>query len=268
LETPGYVLKRTRLTNGEAKFGTDPGSDYVVTNLTPTDVLYYLMRKVSNYHQYFNVSIWNNASTMSNLHVRPDASIWDYAQDAVARNFGIAYFNRWSNFSVKPDPRVRYTEWNAIATNVFTTVTPLTQAHMLEYELHHLREDNVHSIGMQAVLPDLTVYEAAAAATAGIGERAEYTGLMAKDASEIAGWVSQLEAWLNTPYSMDFRLPMGHELNPGDSFILEAGFAPPIGDSPDAAQTHWIVDDINYEFDFARGFWTRRLSATMISVGE
>ena len=27
-----------------------------------------------------------------------------------------------------------------------------------------------------------------------------------------------------------------------------------------------IVDDINYEFDFARGFWTRRIHAVKIST--
>lgn len=264
LETPAYVLKNSRL-RSEKNFSTPGnGGDLTTTNLTPTDVAYYFLREATNLHQYFNMSLWNNTSTVDNFNVRADASIWEICQDCHGYNFGMLYFNRWSNLNGKPDPRVRLSDWGGANETVYDGTNPLTTAHMLEYELHRRRTDQVSRVAMQAVLPDMSIIDSGVNIDT-VGEIVQVNSLVCTDDTELGAWVNQYGAWLNTEYEIDMRLPMGHELNPGDLFYT-AAIDPPGGADTVAASTTWLVDDINYEFDFSRGFWTRKVHAVKIST--
>jgi hypothetical protein len=59
---------------------------------------------------------------------------------------------------------------------------------------------------------------------------------------------------------------MGHELNAGDTLVID-DIDPPIGDTFEASSHAWLVTDVNYEFDFTRGFWVRRLFMQMLPTG-
>ena len=264
LESPAYVLKRAYLEGGELQFSeTGSGGDLTATNLTPTDVAYFVLREGTNLHQYFNMSIWNNASNIDNFTVRANANFWDIVQDCHGYNFGMTYFNRWSNLDSKPDPRARFNDWDAIEDPVYDSGNALTVAHMLNYDLHRRRVDNVGRVSLQAILPDMTLVDSTS--TSGtIGELWTDNSLVVEDDTELDSWAEQMANWLNTEYEIEFRLGMGHELNPGNLFSI-SGWTPPIGDA--VAGESWIVDDINYEFDFRRGFWTRRIRATKINTG-
>lgn len=270
LETPAYVLKQTKLYNGETKFSTTAGADiYSTANLTPTDAAYYLLREVTNLGDYFNVSLWNNASQVSNFNIRANANLWEACQAAHDYNFGMLYFNRWSNLSGKPDPRARYTEWAALSSGQVYD-TPLTTDFFLEYMVHRKRTDRVGRLGLQAILPDMTIYDTSIGSASGLGEVMEISGLVAPSQAVLGQWAGDYITWLNTEYEIEFRMAMGHELNPGQIFITSL-ITPPLGDTigdPITGETTWFVDDINYEFDFVRGFWTRKLYATKITVGE
>lgn len=263
LATPAYVLKNSKLTS-ELKFADSAaGGFHSTASLTPTDVAYFILREATNLHEYFNMSLWNNASTISNFTVRGNASIWEAARDTVGYNFGMLSFNRWSNLNAKPDPRVRHGDWGGIESPVYEDANRLTEDHMLEYQLHRRRIDRVSRVAMQAVLPDMSIIDSGQ--NTGVdGEIVEVKSLVVKDQTELNAWANQYGAWLNTEYEITMRLPMGHELNPGDLFYT-AAIAPPVGGSV-AAGTSWIVDDVNYEFDFVRGFWTRRVHAVKIST--
>jgi hypothetical protein len=266
LETPAYALKKTLLYNGEAKFSKDAGAGLFSTaSLTPTDAAYYLLRKATNLGQYFNVSLWNNTSEVDNFNVRANANIWEAAQDAHGYNFGILYFDRWSNLNGKPDPRARYDEWDVLNDPVYEV--NISDAHFLEYTLLRKRQDRVGRLSLQAVLPDMTIYEDSLGNPLGnFGDTMELTGLVAPSAVVLAQWGADYLDWLNTDYEMDFRMAMGHELNPGDIFTT-AEIAHPLGDAV-PVDSIWLVDDINYEFDFVRGFWTRRIHATKLYFTE
>jgi len=266
LETPAYVLKKTLLYNGEAKFSKTAGSGIFSTaNLTPTDAAYYLLREATNLGQYFNISLWNNTSEVDNFNIRANANIWEASQDAHGYNFGLLYFDRWSNLNGKPDPRARYDEWDNLNDPVY--VANITDAHFLEYTLHRKRQDRVGRLALQAILPDMSICDTLLGNPLGdFGDILELTGLAAPSDVVLGQWAADYLDWLNTDYEMDFRMAMGHELNPGDVFTT-AEIAHPLGDAV-PADSIWLVDDTSYEFDFTRGFWTRRIHATKLYFTE
>lgn len=252
--TPGYLLDMMPLK--EMKFRSTAGAGYYSTaSLTMSDVVYYILRECTNFYQYLNCSVWNqSASTIPNFNVRGDSTVWAAVKEAsVDYNFGICYFNRWSNLNIKPSPRARYTEWVAIVGPVYASGNPLTVTHCLERMIKYYRTvgSPVQVLSLQGISPTLAVLESRA--TSGtIGKPVEITGLVVKDQTELDDWRTEYLLHLNRDYDLEVMLGMGHELNPGDLFYYNE-LAP--GGQADA----WFATDIDYRFNFARGEWTRRI---------
>lgn len=252
--TPGYLLDMMPLK--EMKFRSTAGAGYYsTTNLTMSDVVYYILRECTNFYQYLNCSIWNqSSSTISNFNVRGDSTIWAAVKEASTDyNFGICYFDRWSHLNIKPSPRARYTEWAGIAAAVYDTDNPLTVNHCLERTIKYHRNVSspVQVLSLQGISPTLVViYSRGTSGT--IGRPVEITGLVAKDSTELDTWRGEYLNHLNRQYDLEVILGMGHELNPGDLFYYDELAGGAVHDS-------WLVTDIDYRFNFARGEWTRRI---------
>ncbi len=265
LEAPSYILKQMGGGTGEMKFkdGGAVAGYYTTADLTPNDAAYYILRETNNYHEYFNVSLWNNTMTIDNFNVRADTSVWDACRDSHGWNFGILYMNRWSNLNGKPDPRVRFDEWNAIA----SSVGDFTEAHLMAYDVQRLRTDRVQAADIQAVLPDMTIVDTNVAApatyyTTTYGKKIKITGLLADAVATLTAWMEQYLYYLNTEYQGSFKMAMGHELNPGDVFAM-GDLTPTIADTISGA--NWFVLGVSYSFDFERGTWLRDLKVTTIA---
>jgi hypothetical protein len=261
LETPAFALKEMYL--GELRFSDTADSVYSSANLTPTDVAYFIMRETNNYHQEFNVSLWNNSSTIGNFTVRDGASVWEAVRECNDYSFGMAYMNRWSNFNAKPDPRVRPAEWSAIAGAVYDATNPLTTAHMLEYRVVQRRTEEYKGVMLQAVLPDMSIINGGYTTDSDdwkYGKVANISSLVVDASGTLDTWAENYYGWLNTPYELVFTLPMGHELNPGDLFNV-GDINPTIGGADTVTATTWFCTDVSYQFDFMRGFWTRQVRA-------
>ena len=263
LETPAYILKTIPLPD-ELKFKNSAASGFYSTaNLTPTDVAYYILYNRCNYHQYFNVSLWNNSIEVANLNVRAESSVWDAVRDVHGYNFGVCYMNRWSNLNGKPDPRYRRTEWDAIAGPVYDAGDKLTEDHLLEYTIYQRRCDLVKQIWLQAVTPDLTLLERQRQNSVyDTGTIERITSLVADNNTTLDNWGDDWLDWHNRAYDMDFTMLMGHELGPGDVFYFAGATHPLEGGT--IGGDDWLCTNINYSFDFARGFWTRNLSAGVL----
>jgi len=265
LEAPSYILKQTGGGTGEMKFksGGAVAGYYTTANLTPNDAAYYILRETMNYHEYFNVSLWNNTMTVDNFNIRADTSIWDACRDSHGWNFGILYMNRWGNINGKPDPRVRYDEWEAIA----GSVGDYTEAHLMAYDIQRLRTDRIGGAKIQAILPDMTIVDTAVSApgtyyTANYGQDIRMTGLLADSAGTLSDWMEQHLYYLNTEYQGTFKMAMGHELNPGDVFDM-GDITPTIADTITGSK--WFVLGVSYRFDFEQGTWLRDLKVTTIA---
>lgn len=261
LETPAYALKQRTLP--EMIFNTSAAAGkYSAATLSPTDISYFLLKYGTNLADYFNISLWDNASGIpsgEDLIIHDKADLWSAVRDLCGYSFGIAYFDRWSHLLVKPDPRARLTEFQNITSSVYDAVNPLTSAHMLEYTIKRLRTDITQEVSAQAKLPGGDIIDGSAGQSGDLGGNIFLPGgYLAPDQATLESWLGEWWAYLNSEYRIEFTLPMGHELNPGDEFSIGA-LDPPIGETL-AADT-WYVSDINYEFDFTRGFWTRRINA-------
>jgi hypothetical protein len=263
LESPNYALERMFIYQ-EMKFSSSPGAGlYSTADLTPTDVAYFIMRETNNYWEEFNVSLWNNSSTISNFTVHAEAAIWEAVRNCHEYNFGMLYFDRWSNLNGKPDPRFRYADWVAIASPVYD----MTAGHTLDYKLIHKREGEVAGVIANAVLPDMTICNATTFEEEYNfpGRIEKLDGMVAPDEATLETWLLAYWYWLNTEWELDVTLPMGHELNPADFFGTSVNdFIPTLGDS--ATGEDWFVMDVAYQFDFVRGFWTRKLHAVAIDT--
>jgi hypothetical protein len=268
METPAYTLKRRWLE--ELKFSDTPvAGTYSSANLTASDVIYLLMRTATNLADYFNVSVWNNNAdlpTGETFIIHQGANLWEAIRDTAGWNFGIVWFDRWGSLLIKPDPRARKTDWDAISADVYDASNPLTTAHMLEYRLVRNRVVNVASLSIQAKLPGGEVRNYATANEGYLGDFLEMDGFIAPASGDMGTWAVFYLNAQNVEYSLDCMLPMGHELNPGDTLVVD-DINPPIGDTFAASAHAWLATDINYEFDFTRGFWVRRLFLQMLPTG-
>lgn len=258
VSTPEYILERMPLNEMKFQSGGAATKYYTTADLTPTDVAYYLLREYTNFHRYLNVSLWNNTSTIGNFNIRGDSNVWAAVRECHEYNFGICYFNRWSNLNGKPSPRARYDEWKVIADDVYSDTDPLTINHLLERTVHHRRDDEVNRVSLQAVAPDMTIIDSVESAT-GPGKAIEITSLVATDTTELSNWAQRYFAHLNREYDLNFKMGLGHELNPGDVFYYDE-FA--TGTEHD----RWLCTEISYEFDFAACSWLRNLVAEFLET--
>lgn len=267
LTTPIAVLKRMYLEEMKFDKDNDPGGyiagTYGVADLTPTDVAYYLLSEACNYGEEFNVSLWNNSSTISNFNVRPNASLWEVVKECHEYNFSILYMNRWSNLNGKPSPRVRNTEWMIIASAVYAdgASTGLTDDACLDFKVlwrHGTNSDLNKLLSMQAITPKLAIIESTKDSLTTLGDSIEINSLIAKDSDQLDDWLTEYQRHLNRPYDLELTLAMGHELNPGDLFYTHEMLHTHLGADAISGE-EWLVTDIDYRFDFKRGFWTRKL---------
>lgn len=263
METPAYALKQTTL--AEIIFNTSAAAGkYSAAGLTPTDIVYFLLQEASNLRDYFNVSLWDNASGIpggEDLIIHDKADLWSAIRDLSGYSFGLTWFDRWGHLLAKPDPRARLTEFQAITDYVYDGTNPLTADHMLEYIIKRQRTDRVQILSAQAKLPGGDIIDAQGGQSSDLGVYQHMNGgFIAPDATALGNWLDRYWGYLNSEYALEFTMPMGHELNPGDMFRVDT-IDPPIGEDLTDLGAAWFVSDINYEFDFAHGFWTRRLNA-------
>lgn len=281
LATPEYILDRMIL--GEMKYADSAAADYFSTaSLTPTDVAYHILRERTNYGEEFNVSLWNNASTITNFTVRDDNSIWAAIRECHEYNFGILWMNRWSNLNGKPAPWARYAEWTAIIGMVYDAENGggLPVANLISYNLIRKRRDDVMSVKLQAVSPSmaiLTTTWAGGSEVAGtdIGRRVKVESLICEDIDTLGAWALLYADFLNNEYEIDLTMALGHELELASEFDLPTSIPHDAGGnhSMTAGATftdtgHWLAMSVSYQFDFGLGQWTRSIHATKLRIWE
>ena len=281
LATPEYILDRMILE--EMKYHEDATADYYSTaDLTPTDVAYHILRYRTNYGEEFNVSLWNNASTITNFTVREDNSIWAAIRECHEYNFGVLWMNRWSNLNGKPAPWARYAEWTAIIGLVYDGDNGgfLPFANIINYKLIRKRKDDVISVELQAVSPSMAILVEVAlgseVAGTDIGRRVKVESLICETAADLEAWGILYADFLNNEYEIDLTMALGHELELASEFALGGGKIPhDAGGEHDmqAGDTfsdtgNWLAMSVSYQWDFGLGQWTRSIHAAKLRIWE
>lgn len=282
LSTPEFVLDRMILT--ERKFHENAGAGYYSTaDLTPTDVAYHLLRFQTNYGEEFNVSLWNNTSTITNFTVREGNSIWVAVRECHVWNFGVLWMNRWGNLNGKPAPWARYAEWTAIIGMVYDGDNggSLPIANLISYNLIRKRRDDCWSVELQAVNPSMDILvelETVLEPEPGsgyVGQRFKIKSLICETAATLEAWALAYSSFLNNEYEIDLVLTLGHELELASEFDLPSIIPHTLGGNHDmvageeAVDTgHWLATDVSYQWNFGLGQWTRKVHAVKLRNWE
>jgi len=279
LSTPEYILGRMVL--GEMKYKVGATADYYSTaDLTPTDVAYHILRYRTNYGEEFNVSLWNNASTITNFTVREGNSVWAAVRECHEYNFGVLWMNRWGNLNGKPAPWARYAEWTAIIGTVYDSDNggSLPIANLINYNLIRKRRDDVMSVELQAVSPSMAILVKSKTgrevAGTDIGQRVKVESLICEDGDTLEAWALQHAEFLNNEYEIDLTLTLGHELELASEFDLPSIIPHTLGGNHDMlagaeftdAGQNWLAMDVSYQWDFGLGQWTRSIHATKLRI--
>lgn len=278
LSTPEYILDRMIL--GEMKYKVGATADYYSTaDLTPTDVAYHILRYRTNFGEEFNVSLWNNASTITNFTVREGNSVWAAVRECHEYNFGILWMNRWGNLNGKPAPWARYAEWTAIIGMVYDSDNGggLPAANLISYNLIRKRRDDVMSVELQAVSPSMAilveVVPGSEVAGTDIGRRVKVESLICETAADLEAWGILYADWLNNEYEIDLVMALGHELELASEFELPSIIPHTLGGNHDMTAGaeftdvgHWLAMDVSYQWDFGLGQWTRSIHATKLRI--
>lgn len=275
LSTPEYILDRMILE--EMKYHEDVTADYYSTaDLTPTDVAYHILRYRTNYGEEFNVSLWNNTSTITNFTVREDNSVWAAIRECHEYNFGVLWMNRWSNLNGKPAPWARYNEWSNIIGVVYDGdnggVLPL--ANVLNYKLLRKRRDDCLQVELQAVSPSMDVITEVGVgsdvAGTDIGQRVKIESLICENAATLIAWAELYADFLNNEYEIDLTMALGHELELASEFDLPDEIPHDLGGGHDMtlhnSANSWLATNVSYQWDFGLGQWTRQIHAVKLRV--
>lgn len=280
LATPEYILDRMILE--EMKYKVGATDDYFSTaDLTPTDVAYHILRFRTNYGEEFNVSLWNNASTITNFTVRESNSVWAAVRECHEYNFGVLWMNRWGNLNGKPAPWARYAEWTAIigkvydADDVASGVLPL--ANVINYNLIRKRKDDCWSVELQAVSPAMDILTKISTSSEpeveSVGRRVKVESLICEDGDTLSAWAALYADWLNNEYEIDLTMALGHELELASEFALPSIIPHDAGGNHDmiAGDTftdgvNWLAMNVSYQWDFGLGQWTRSIHAAKLRI--
>lgn len=270
LATPEYILDLMYL--GEMKYQVDAAAGYYSTaDLTPTDVAYHILRYRTNYGEEFNVSLWNNASTITNFTVREGNSVWAAIRECHEYNFGILWMNRWGNLNGKPSPQGRYAEWAAIIAKVYDAGNggALPIANIMNYTLFRKHEDEYREVELQAVSPSMAILTALGTARSvgpSLGRRVKLESLICEDAETLLAWAREYATCLDNVYEIDLTMALGHELEIGSEFDLPEQIPHDIGENHDMETANWLVKDVSYQWDFGLGQWTRSIHVTKLRL--
>ena len=278
LATPEYILDRMILE--EMKYQVDAAADYYSTaDLTPTDVAYHVLRYRTRYGEEFNVSLWNNTSTITNFTIREGNSIWAAVRECHEYNFGVLWMNRWSNLNGKPAPWARYAEWTAIIGMVYDSDNggQLPFANVINYKLIRKRKDDCWSVEAQAVSPSMAILTKVAMSNepgvTDVGRRVKVESLICEDEDTLALWAAQYADFLNNEYEIDLVMALGHELELASEFELPSIIPHDAGGNHDMIvgdtfidDGNWLAMDVSYQWDFGLGQWTRSIHAAKLRI--
>lgn len=274
LATPEYILDRMYL--GEMKYADSAAGGYYSTaSLTPTDVAYHILRERTNYGEEFNISLWNNTSTITNFTVRADSTVWAAIRDCHEYNFGVLWMNRWSNLNGKPAPWARYDEWTAIIGKVYDETNRLPIANLMNYKLTRKRLDDCLGVVLQAVSPSMAIITAGGNAQMGPGywgKKIKVESLICESQIVLEAWAQEYANFLNNEYELDMLMALGHELEIGSEFCLPVDIPHNLGGDHEMYLgpghlfdvANWLVKDISYQWDFGVGQWTRQIHAVKL----
>jgi hypothetical protein len=275
IESGAHLLMRADIAEPMLFYhNTDFGLDhYYCANFRPTDAIWYLLRKRTNFPDWHNIYMFPDANLIGGEAATQKGALWDVMEDLGGRTLIRPFFTAQNDLYFRPEPCTRTLRWPGgpfgEGSRVFdgSGAGALSEDYLMRYRIE-ARQQSTREVLLHAqkvTADDHVKISALAQAATSLGEPVEMGGFLVDADDDLDDeWVVDLLNQLNHEHEVEIEAGMFPVLEIGSYADVSLIDPEQIG-AETVEKTFW-ASEIAHEIDFGRGTWRTR--ANLVEVTE